>query len=199
MAEIGTQLFLGTTELNYRSFWLGSTQTLINPVATDYYPPFELGQQRLGGYVFYVTGSYPRQSVLIAATEQATPASLSWGCSGTNVTTSTGLFSGSQNTQNILIACSETNIGARYCDNLQSNDFTDWYLPSQDELAQLYTNRTYVPGIVSSSNSFYMSSTQGTNNTNYCSQDFGTGTQTNIRSKGATENNRVIAIRQIVQ
>jgi hypothetical protein len=188
-------IFLGNKEIGLAS--LGSLP--VSEIRQSVSVPFELGQFRDGGYVFFITGSLPNQKILISANEEATVGTLSWGCSGIDVITSENLFSGSLNTQNILAACSETNIGARYCDNLNSNGFSDWYLPSKDELNQLYINRSYVPGIVTASLSFYMSSTQGTNNTNYWSQNFNNGQQTNIRAKVGTENNRVRAIRMIIQ
>ena len=188
-------IFLGNKEIGLAS--LGSLP--VSEIRQSVSVPFELGQFRDGGYVYFITGSFPNQKILIAAAEEAPVSTLSWGCSGINVTTTADLFSGSLNTQNILAACSETNIGARYCDTLDSNGFSDWYLPSKDELNQLYINRSYVPGIVTASLSFYMSSTQGTNDTNYNTQNFENGAQANFRFKGATSDNRVRAIRKIIQ
>lgn len=155
---------------------------------------YSLGDNVGGGYVFYVEGTYPNQHGLIAYPQYA-PTDWSWGCSGTSVTTGTAIYSGYQNTQNIIAACSTSTIGSRWCDGIIQGGFTTWYLPSIDELSTLYTNRTYVPGILSGSNTFHMSSTQGGNNTQYQSQNFNNGTITTIRDKNGIENNYIIPIR----
>lgn len=193
MATYGTLAFLGNVELNNKSLSVGDIYIDLNAASYLYAQPFYVGQFREGGYVVYVTGSFPNQSVLIAAGVQS---DLTWGCSGTNVTTYTTMFSGSLNTTNILAACAETPIGATYCDSLDSNGFTDWYLPSKDELAQIYTNKIYVPGIISSSGAYYMSSTQGNSSTSYWTQDFNNGATYDYRTK--TANAYVRPVRKII-
>jgi hypothetical protein len=57
-----------------------------------------------------------------------------------------------------------TSPGAAYvADNLTSGGYSDWYLPSIDELTQLYNNRTYIGGLTFTA--YYWSSTQ-VNSTN---------------------------------
>jgi hypothetical protein len=46
----------------------------------------------------------------------------------------------------------------KICDDLELNEYTDWYLPSKDELHKLYLNRNVIGGF---SNSWYWSSTAG--------------------------------------
>lgn len=48
--------------------------------------------------------------------------------------------SGNQNTINIVNGCSEEGIAAKICSDLDLNTYNDWFLPSIDELALMYTN-----------------------------------------------------------
>lgn len=65
-----------------------------------------------------------------------------WGCSTTVIgSTTTGIGSGLKNTEAIISKCSYT-LGAAYqCAALERNGFSDWFLPSLDELGLLYFNR----------------------------------------------------------
>ena len=106
-----------------------------------------------------------------------------WGCDGTYVSgTSTTLGSGAANTAAIVSACSTTTIAARLCANLVLNGYSDWYLPSIDELYKLYINRSYIGAPLSGN---YWSSSQATAYTAFeCS--FGTGVIYNNTSKIGT-------------
>jgi hypothetical protein len=54
--------------------------------------------------------------------------------------------------------CSEAGIAARICGDLVLNGYSDWYLPSKDELNKLYINRVAIGGFA---NNYYWSSTEG--------------------------------------
>ena len=97
--------------------------------------PYAIGQFRDGGYVFYVTGSFPSQSGLIAAPIEGiidTP----WGCSGTDIGEANyrGIGYGQGNTTSILNACAIRPIAASEADNYTFGGYTDWYLPTRDEM-----------------------------------------------------------------
>lgn len=83
---------------------------------------------------------------LIAAASDQGPGSI-WGCNFTSIDgTSTDLGTGMANTQAIVDGCGTAGIAARICDDLELNGYTDWYLPSRDELNILYENRNSIGG-----------------------------------------------------
>ena len=51
---------------------------------------------------------------------------------------------GAQNTIDIEAGCTTSNTAADHCANLTLNGYSDWFLPSIDELQQIYT--TVGPG-----------------------------------------------------
>ena len=98
-----------------------------------------------------------------------------WGCYGTGISGADGvvLGTGAQNTIDIMNGCSEAGIAARQCGDLVLGGYSDWYLPSIDELNKLYLNRQLIGGFVYT---YYWSSTEY--NSNYAVlQDFNNGLQ----------------------
>ena len=106
-----------------------------------------------GGIVFKVTAT----DVYISA--EADLGTYQWGCYGTLISGADGtaIGTGKQNTLDILAGCSDTDSAAYMCDTATIEGFTDWYLPSLDELVEMYTNKTIIGGFTSSN---YWSSTE---------------------------------------
>jgi hypothetical protein len=131
-------------------------------------PPYYIGQSYGGGIVFYLD-STGLHGLISATSDQSTHAN--WGCVGTligglNIGTAIGM--GQANTLAIITACSDTGIAASICHNLALNGHNDWFLPSKDELTQLFNQRNVVGGFASY---YYWSSSQyDANNADY--QDF---------------------------
>jgi hypothetical protein len=107
-----------------------------------------------GGIIFYIDGT--GQHGLIAATsDQSTAAP--WGCAGTLIGTNTGIGSGQANTTAIVAGCPTIGIAAQICDALVLNGYSDWFLPSKDELNQMYIQRNIIGGFA---NADYWSSSE---------------------------------------
>jgi hypothetical protein len=105
------------------------------------------------------------------------PAFKIWGCSGTLIpgADSSEIGRGNQNTLDIVAACADTTTAAYYCQNLVLDGFSDWYLPSRDEVSKMYLNRV-VLGITSSQ---LLTSTESSS-TLYISISFTSGNQQSI-------------------
>jgi len=101
--------------------------------------------------------------------------STTWGCQATAISGADGtaIGTGKQNTIDIVAHCSTAGIAARLCDDLVVSGYSDWYLPSRDELDKLYVNRAIIGGFATSR--YFSSSEYDLNNARI--QDFGTGSQ----------------------
>jgi hypothetical protein len=64
---------------------------------------------------------------------------VAWGCSGVDIVGATGtaIGTGPANTAAILAACPSTTNAAGVVDAYTKNGFSDWFLPSKDELNAL--------------------------------------------------------------
>ena len=122
-----------------------------------------IGDDYQGGKIAYILSEADQDYVegltqgLIAATsDQSTSAQ--WGCYGTSISGANGgiIGDGRQNTIDIITGCSESGIAARICSDLVFGGYDDWFLPSYEELKQLYENRVAIGGL---SGSNYWSST----------------------------------------
>jgi hypothetical protein len=103
----------------------------------------QIGDYRDGGIVFWVdtTG----QHGLICDIQDLGTAE--WGCYGTVIVGANGtaIGTGQQNTNDILVGCNQSSgIAAEICNNSIAQGFSDWFLPSKDELSQMYQNKAII-------------------------------------------------------
>jgi hypothetical protein len=95
---------------------------------------------------------------LIAASSDQSENAI-WGCYRTTITGADGtaIGTGAQNTIDIVTGCMTAGIAAILCYDLVLGGYSDWYLPSKDELNKLYLNKTAIGGFASS---YYWSSSE---------------------------------------
>ena len=77
---------------------------------------------------------------MVAATEDI--GSFPWDCILTEISGADGqsIGTGYQNTLDILAGCTETPIAASEALAYESEGYSDWYLPSKDELVEMYNS-----------------------------------------------------------
>jgi hypothetical protein len=131
------------------------------------------------------------QHGLIAATaDQNGGAAIAWSnITNTLVgTTGTAIGTGQANTTAIVGQGGCTSGAAYLCDHLTEGGYSDWYLPSKDELNKLYLNQVAIGGFAGD---LYWSSSEG--NAYYAwFQDFYDGYQ---YSSNKSNNRRIRAVR----
>lgn len=94
-----------------------------------------------GGYIFYVNPNYAEDGWrYLEAAPFDQSAGAQWGCFRREIpgARGTAIGTGRQNTADILAACSEPGTAAYLCANLELNGVGGWFLPSRDELAEMY-------------------------------------------------------------
>ena len=127
-----------------------------------------------GGYVFYVSATtinvatgISTGGIYLATAPQtwsggAVDPNASFGCGSTNIAgTSDAVGSGAENTRLINAGCATAGIASRLAADSTAEGFTDWFIPSIDELALIYNNLK-VNSLSNLQSWNYWSSTQGT-------------------------------------
>ncbi|MEI6750573.1 MAG: DUF1566 domain-containing protein [Bacteroidota bacterium] len=124
---------------------------------------FTMGQSYGGGIIFYLdpTGHHG----LIAATVDAGPAII-WAVTSYQTTsvpegTGTAIWTGSTNTDRIIsqngtVPWTFSSYAASLARSYNGGGYSDWFLPSKDELAQMFTHKTDIGNFAD--NSYWSSS-----------------------------------------
>jgi hypothetical protein len=114
-----------------------------------------IGDTFQGGIFFWLDGN--GGGLIAAPSDQSSGAQ--WGCYGTAILGAEGIAigTGNQNTIDIEAGCTTSGIAADICANLTLGGYSDWFLPSKDELNEMYLNRYVIGGLA---NYWYWSSTE---------------------------------------
>lgn len=102
-------------------------------------PNLAIGDTYQGGIVFYIDGA-TGHGLIAAPIDQS--AGIKWYNGLYNVTDATGtaVGTGQGNTTKIIAAQGAGNYAAQLADSLVISGYSDWYLPSKEELNLMYTN-----------------------------------------------------------
>lgn len=126
----------------------------------------QVGDFRHGGVVFWVDPADNTHGLVCAIKDLPNS---QWGCMAEQIANADDLAigSGQQNTLDILAGCSDPDTAAARTSQLELNGFSDWFLPSKDELFEMYTRKDLINSVGSvyggspfQLNYYYASSTQ---------------------------------------
>lgn len=115
---------------------IGDAASVFTPAIGDYYQ---------GGVIFYLDGS--GGGLICAINDQdAGGSGIQWynGISTTTGATATAVGSGQANTTAIIANQGAGSYAATICDDYTGGGYTDWFLPSQDELYEMYLNKAAI-------------------------------------------------------
>jgi trimeric autotransporter adhesin len=117
---------------------------------------YTIGQSFGGGKIFYIDGT-GKHGLIVAINDQSISAEF-WDNGSHVQTNATNTTDGLSNTTQIINVIGNTgSYAAKLCRDNQGGGFTDWFLPSIDQLSYLYSQRTVLGGGFSNN---YWSSTE---------------------------------------
>jgi uncharacterized repeat protein (TIGR02059 family) len=155
-----------------------------------------------GGYVFYVSpevinavSGISAGGIYLEAAPVGAQGTAEYGCTGTQTPgTSYAVGSGAANTLAIINNCATAGIAARVTSNLTYAGFSDWFMPSLNEMTAIYNNLyNKTPSLGGFTGLNYGSSSEGTSGFGYQAYWwFGAGAVS-----GQTNKNLAVAYRPV--
>jgi len=97
-----------------------------------------IGQYRHGGVIFYVDET-AEHGLVCALSDQST--GIIWGDNEVTGATGTAIGTGQANTSAVVTILGAGSYAAQVCNDLTLNGYSDWFLPSIDELDAMYQTR----------------------------------------------------------
>jgi hypothetical protein len=166
----------------YFKVTFGSTISSVATLLIDY----SLGAAGpAGGIIFYDKGSYSNGWRYLEAAPSDQSTGIQWyNGSYTTTGTATVIGTGAANTKAIVTVQGAGSYAAKLCAGYTQGGYSDWFLPSQDELNQMYVNLGAKGRGGFASSAFYWSSSE-LNDSNAWGQYVGAGGQ-GVNSKGGS-------------
>jgi|APGre2960657404_1045060.scaffolds.fasta_scaffold04402_2 hypothetical protein len=141
----------------------------------------------VGGGLFVLEDS--GYAYISAAADQSDKAP--WGCRDLNIDgTLPEIGTGESNTNQIISVCTQSGTSAEICEKLTLNGYSDWFLPSLNELEQMYIQLAS-KGFGGFANQSYWSSTQYDPSDAY-TIDFNNGNANNHRKDQTNRHTRAM-------
>jgi hypothetical protein len=103
----------------------------IREILVSHQPHDIIGNTAEGGIIIYLSLA---DSKGISFYPEAVANDIKFGCTINEVETGRDIFTGQQNTIDLIEMCDTVAIAPYMCDTLQVNGYSDWFLPSVDEL-----------------------------------------------------------------
>jgi len=160
----------------------------------------EIGEFKFGGIIFWINPASNNSSGLVCAvSDQSNSIGASWGSNTPTIgNVATAIGTGQANTDAILAVHTQGTNAAKLCNSYTANGFSDWYLPSKDELNEAFINKAIIEGTSAANgganfknSAYWTSSEHDTDPTRALLQFFNYGAQQS-NQKGAIMHVRAI-------